>query len=61
MYLLVLSKNDATKLSRKPRPKQIGEMPSLATVRDALLVSRYSNIIEDVELTCLYNANIRQD
>ena len=57
MYLLALYKNDAIKISRSPRPKQIGKMASLATVRDALLISRYTNIIDDVEFPCLYDAN----
>ena len=30
-------------------------MASLATVRDALLISRYQNIIDDVEFTLLYD------
>ena len=32
-------------------------MASLATARDALLISRYTNIIDDVEFACLYDAN----
>lgn len=32
-------------------------MASLATVRDAMLISRYQNIIDDVEFACLYDAN----
>ena len=30
-------------------------MASLATVRDALLISRYQNIIDDVEFALLYD------
>lgn len=48
------NRNDAIKISRKP--KQIGVMASLATVRDAMLISRYQNIIDDVEFACLYDA-----
>ena len=32
-------------------------MASLATVRDALLISRCTDIIDDVEFTCLFDAN----
>ena len=32
-------------------------MASLATVRDALLISRCTIIIDDVEFACLYDAN----
>ena len=32
-------------------------MASLATVRDALLISRCTDIIDDVEFPCLYDAN----
>ena len=57
VYLLALYNYDAIKISRNPRPKQIGEMASLAAVRDALLISRHTNIIYVVEFACLYDAN----
>jgi len=57
MYLFALYKNDAIKISRKPRPKQIAEIASLATVHYALLISQYTNKIDDVEFACLYGAS----
>ena len=56
-YLLAPYKNDAINILRRQRPKQIGKMASLATVRDALLISRCANIIDGVEFACLYDAN----
>ena len=35
-------------------------MASLTTVRDALLISRYQNIIDDLEFA-LYTMKVRQD
>lgn len=57
MYLFALYKNDAIKISHKPRPKQIAEIASLATVHYALLISQYTNKIDDVEFACLYGAS----
>jgi len=57
VYLLALHKKDAIKISRTTRPKQIGKLASLATVRNALLISRYTSIFDDVEFACLYDAN----
>ena len=62
MYLLALYKNDAINISHtRQSPKQIGKMASLATVRDALLISRYISLIDDVDFAFLYDANSRPD